>query len=778
MICLDWSADCKLLLVGCDDTTTRVFAADWIEGFALYALGSHKSAVVDCFFSDNFSADCYTLSRDGSLHVWNCSKKLLDFKVYQRGQTLYFIEDEMDQEDAKFNQKVRSGRFKDSSESNKKTKMDVSFSRSGKFSVETGSRNVDIICADYHKGSKLMVVGFSDGQFHIYELPEFMQIQALSISSTFAITAAKINSSGDWIAIGSQSLGQLLVWEWQSECYIMKQQSHASKHVVTAASFSPDEQLVVTGGNDSKVKLWQLKTSFCIVTFSEHTSTVTSVLFMQAGKAILSASLDGTVRAYDLKRYRNFKTLTSPRPAQFTDLCVDSCSDIVAACAIDIFEIFVWALQTGSILEIVSGHTSVVTSCRFAPVTNVLLSVSLDGFVRSWSIAAAKGGGEYLSMGSEVLALAVSPSGAEIAVSTSKANIHIIDLLIFEEKDQIQCRHDLGTGRGHKDQTTSKHLAKSQTFTSLSYSPDGLYLLAGGNSKYVCLYSVMQCLLVKRFTLSQNYSMDRMHELLDRRKMTEYGNKNLVDSESMEIEGKVKGKEIPLPGVKTIDLGERSFKAEMRSDQIEFSASGSSWVAATTEGCVVYSLDSDSLFDPYQLSTEISPQSTCQLVQQTSFQLALIYSLKLNQSKLVRFCVESTPVHSIHSVVSTLPTVYVFKLVNFLMWQLSISPLVEFYMAWCKSLLLFHRSSIKQLIPKKDLVTFNKAIIVRYEDLRQLCEPVGPMLQYYLAIAQLNKLGIDFDNNNADIDDEEFAGGQLIGNEELDSDSGLSDMIA
>lgn len=39
------------------------------------------------------------------------------------------------------------------------------------------------------------------------------------------------------------------------------------------------------------------------MTFSEHKSSVTGVTFTQNGKAVVSASLDGTVRAFDLTRY-------------------------------------------------------------------------------------------------------------------------------------------------------------------------------------------------------------------------------------------------------------------------------------------------------------------------------------------------------------------------------------------------------------------------------------------------------------------------------------------
>lgn len=38
------------------------------------------------------------------------------------------------------------------------------------------------------------------------------------------------------------------------------------------------------------------------MTFSEHTSTVTDVVFSPNKKFVVSASLDGTVRAFDLIR--------------------------------------------------------------------------------------------------------------------------------------------------------------------------------------------------------------------------------------------------------------------------------------------------------------------------------------------------------------------------------------------------------------------------------------------------------------------------------------------
>ena len=48
--------------------------------------------------------------------------------------------------------------------------------------------------------------------------------------------------------------------------------------------------------------MWNTSSGFCFVTFSEHIGGITGVVFNQAGKVVVSASLDGTVRAFDLNR--------------------------------------------------------------------------------------------------------------------------------------------------------------------------------------------------------------------------------------------------------------------------------------------------------------------------------------------------------------------------------------------------------------------------------------------------------------------------------------------
>ena len=50
----------------------------------------------------------------------------------------------------------------------------------------------------------------------------------------------------------------------------------------------------------------------------------------------------------------------------------------------------------------------------------------------------------------------------------------------------------------------------SRSFTSLCYSADGESILAGGQSKFVCIYNVKEQMLMKKFEISCNLSFDAM----------------------------------------------------------------------------------------------------------------------------------------------------------------------------------------------------------------------------------------------------------------------------
>ena len=157
--------------------------------------------------------------------------------------------------------------------------------------------------------------------------------------------------------------------------------------------------MLATGGDDGKVKLWTVKNTLCFVTFSEHTGKITALQFTPSkGNAVLSASLDGTIRAYDLVKYRNFRTMKPTKPTQFSCLAIEQGGDIVAAGSLDPYDIHLFSLRTGQLLDVLSSHEGPISSISFSPPTannsdsgSRLASSSWDQTVKIWDIFGRQG---------------------------------------------------------------------------------------------------------------------------------------------------------------------------------------------------------------------------------------------------------------------------------------------------------------------------------------------------------------------------------------------------
>ncbi|XP_069438086.1 periodic tryptophan protein 2 homolog isoform X3 [Ovis canadensis] len=728
--CIDWTDDSRCFAVGSRDMSTWVFGAERWDNLIYYALGGHKDAIVACFFEAS-SLDLYTLSQDGALCVWQCDTLPEGLRLKAppgwKADLLQREEEEEEEEGAERETTVRGKATPAAEEQQGKVK----YSRLAKYFFNKEGDFNNLTAAAYHKKVHLLVTGFASGIFHLHELPEFNLIHSLSISDQ-RVASVAINSSGDWIAFGCSGLGQLLVWEWQSESYVLKQQGHFNSMVSLA--YSPDGQHIVTGGDDGKVKVWNTLSGFCFVTFTEHSSGVTGVTFTTTGYVIVTSSMDGTVRAFDLHRYRNFRTFTSPRPTQFSCVAVDSSGEIVSAGAQDSFEVFIWSMQTGRLLDVLSGHEGPISGLCFNPMKSVLASASWDRTVRLWDMADSWRTTETLALTSDALAVTFRPDGAELAVATLNAQITFWDPENAVQTGSIEGRHDLKTGRKELDKITAKHSAKGKAFTTLCYSADGQSILAGGMSKFVCIYHVREQILRKKFEISCNLSLDAMEEFLNRRKMTEFGNLALIDQDAAEEGGVV----IPLPGVKKGDMSSRHFKPEIRVTSLRFSPTGRCWAATTTEGLLIYSLDAQMLFDPFELDTSVTPVRIRVALRQRDFTRAILLAFRLNERKLLQETLEAVPWDEIEVISSSLPDLYVEKVLEFLASSFEVSRHLEFYLIWTQKLLMVHGQKLKSrvgtLLP---VVQFLQKNIQRHlDDVSKLCDWNRYNLQYALAVSK------------------------------------------
>ena len=77
-------------------------------------------------------------------------------------------------------------------------------------------------------------------------MPSVSNIHTLSVGSNQIISTCVLNSTGEWLALGCPKTQQLLVWEWRSETYILKQRGHS--YGMKCFNYSPDGIIIASGG--------------------------------------------------------------------------------------------------------------------------------------------------------------------------------------------------------------------------------------------------------------------------------------------------------------------------------------------------------------------------------------------------------------------------------------------------------------------------------------------------------------------------------------------------
>ncbi|VDM96221.1 unnamed protein product [Thelazia callipaeda] len=641
---VEWSYDNKLLVAGSEDKQVRIVSAVVsLQNLFLHALAAHKAEVIGSHFCHN-SYDVVSVDKRGLANHWTCALKQKDL--------------------------VKGLCSKDTPENVKKMWYDKTKSVPcmhiicnlinvyiAIFSIQTfplyfynffghhmmehldNAKGVNLTASAYHASTSLLITAFSNGVFLLHEMPHFNLIHSLRVSEA-EVSSLAVNNSGDWIAIacGKGTEGQLVV------------------------------------------KIWSCRSSFCVVTFTDHSSGISAVCWTSDCKAVLSASLDGTVRAHDLVRYRNFRTLVSPVKTQLGSLAVDSNAELVMASSVEIFNIYVWSLQNGQLLDVLSGHTAPIASISVHGAH--MASASWDKTLRVWNVVQSSV--ETVDLLFEGLDVTYSPSGEILAVLCFDSSISL-----FETQTLAQ----LGTIDTALDCIKYRNL---RTFTCICFSADGSLLLAAGQSNYICLYSVAERFIVKKLQLTINRSLDGVKMDINRRNFSEFGNMMLIDCSDSEDEQDGK-KRIKLPGTRHSDLSERRCRPEMRVNNIKCSPTGRCFAVCSTEGVAVFSLDHRSLFNPFELGVQVTPVTVKNALLEREYSAALEMALQLNQEDIIENVFLSTPVAQIDVVVRSLSIAYAEKLLTWLAQNGngSLERHIHFWQIWLKSLLMEHGYQIK-----------------------------------------------------------------------------------
>lgn len=746
VLALGWSHDSQHVLLGSRDMTTRVYALRKRDGFVRGTLGGHRDVIVAVAFGWPHKTQAYTLSRDGRLCCWQWT---YDETLRSEQQQQQEEEDDdvgsegSDGEDADGQDQQSSESSVDSASADDEEALTAQL-RYGRWALvskqyfhssgSADSTRAHLTSAAFHGPKCLLVVGFSDGVFALYSTLTWECVHTLSIGNS-SIHSIAINPSGEWLAFGAAAAGQLLVWEWQSETYVFKQQAHLAGGMRRLA-YSPDGRLLATAGQDGKIKLWDAATGACFVTFGDHRGPVTDVVFNPKGNAVFSASMDGTIRGFDLTRYRNFRTMASPEPVQFSCMALDPSGEIVCAGTLDDFTVYVFNVQTGALLEVLGGHQAPVSCVIFSPADPVLASCGWDGTVRLHQLygrGRGAGGREVLrhgETGRDVVCAAYRPDGLELVVGLLDGSLHFWDPKEAIELGVVDGKKDIWAGRAATDVRRAGR--QSTHFAAVAYVAGGEAVLAcADGSRYVLMYGCQSRTLLKRFALSENVTVDGVLETQNSRLLTDFGPMHEVAPD----QDTFVARQVALPGA----------TAALNRD-LRVSPSGEEWSTLSPEGVHVFRRDPDLVLDAPGLDIADTPEAVAKALRNGEPTRALAMAMGLESAvvPLVLRCI--APSH-IALVARALPVPFVGRLVAALAALIGSDERdLHLHLLWTRHVMGAHGKVIFQDYSRfrEPMLALQRALHRKAHSLALVCGQNNAMLRFLIeSPASLDGLGQD-----------------------------------
>ncbi|MBI3724837.1 protein kinase [bacterium] len=244
---------------------------------------------------------------------------------------------------------------------------------------------------------------------------------------------------------------------------------YAGKHagLVYRVAFSPDGKLGVSASKDGTIRAWELPSGNEVLALLGHTGVVNDLSVAPDGKLLLSASEDGTLRLWSLETGKAISTLTGHDGPVYT--CAVSTDGKRAVSGGRDGTLRVWDLESGKALSAIRGHEGPVVIVASSQGGTRTLSGGVDNTARLWDVGTGVELKKLLGHQAKVQGLAFLPDGWRAITASADGTIRLWSLLTGEA---------LRTIRAHK------------SVQGVAVSREGKRLLSGGDDGTIKLWDI------------------------------------------------------------------------------------------------------------------------------------------------------------------------------------------------------------------------------------------------------------------------------------------------
>lgn len=259
---------------------------------------------------------------------------------------------------------------------------------------------------------------------------EGVEVRRVSDKISVATLAGSANAvawshDGQFLAVGTKDDSSIRLYHVPSFTHY----SHLAGHtrVVTGISFSPDDNMLVSGSPDGHVLVWKLTDAPAEIAPTSLASLgvkVSGVSWSPDGRYIAAALVDSTVKIWQSHDARLIQTL--PHAGQVYSVAFSPDGTMLASAGEDTV-VQVWRVADWHPTLMFKGHTAPVYSIAWSANGETLFSAggaliegqpALDLSIRQWRVADGKQLQQWSPFTAPVYTIATSPDGQYIAAGS------------------------------------------------------------------------------------------------------------------------------------------------------------------------------------------------------------------------------------------------------------------------------------------------------------------------------------------------------------------------
>lgn len=254
---------------------------------------------------------------------------------------------------------------------------------------------------------------------------------------------------------------------------------------VSCIAIHPNSQILASGGEDHKVRIWELTTGKVL---HEHTryyhdkesGDINALTFSQDGRLLITAGFISVSRSLKSAKQKKIQVLNwetgkivdylANSPQSYNAYTVVSCPNTNTIAFDNNNKVEIYNIKERKIEITLKGHSAQVRSIAFSSNGEILVSGDEDGQVMYWEWQKSGLPKTYLKVSNSINAIAINSENKFMAIGGKDHKITIFDLI----NRKISAELD-----GHMN-----------VINSLAFSPSGQILASGSKDDTVKLWHV------------------------------------------------------------------------------------------------------------------------------------------------------------------------------------------------------------------------------------------------------------------------------------------------